>query len=115
MRIVSWNCNLTLQRKLTALLALDPTVAIIQECERDLQVPDGYTYHWRGVNPKKGLGVLTRDEAAHVAPEASDQWAFFLPVVLPTFNLKTSIDREQSRLKSGRLLFLGRHEESPDG
>jgi hypothetical protein len=32
-----------------------------------------------------------------------------------TFNLKTSIDREQSRLKSGRLLFLGRHEESPDG
>jgi len=26
-----------------------------------------------------------------------------------------SIDGEQSRLKSGRLWFLGRHEESPDG
>lgn len=88
MRIVSWNCNLTLQRKLPALLALDPTVAIVQECERDLQVPDGYTYLWRGVNPKKGLGVLARDVAAHVAPEASDQWAFFLPVVLPTLNLR---------------------------
>jgi hypothetical protein len=29
--------------------------------------------------------------------------------------LKTSIDCERSRLKSGRLWFLGRHEESPDG
>ena len=29
--------------------------------------------------------------------------------------LRTSIDRGQSRLKSGRLRFLGRHEESPDG
>ena len=88
MRIISWNCNLTLQRKLAALIALNADVAIVQECERDLEAPEGYTYHWCGVNPRKGLGVLARDVAAYVAPEASDQWAFFLPVALPAFNLR---------------------------
>lgn len=88
MCIVSCNCNLMLQRKLDALLALDPDVAIVQECEPGLSAPNVYLYFWCGANPKQGVGVLVRDTTAQVTPGASDQWAFFLPFDLPTFNVR---------------------------
>jgi exonuclease III len=88
MRIVTWNCNLALSRKLDALLALSPDIAVVQECERDLPVPQGYSYHWQGVNPAKGLGVLTRDLAAHTTGQGTDQWAFFIPIALPALRVK---------------------------
>ena len=45
MRLVTWNCNLSLSRKLPRLIGLAPDVAIIQECERDLEnLPSGAQY-----------------------------------------------------------------------
>ena len=32
MRIVAWNCNMALDRKIDALLALKPDIAIVAEC-----------------------------------------------------------------------------------
>lgn len=88
MRIITWNCNLTLSRKLEPLLALAPDVAVIQECERDLRLPTGYTFHWTGGNDKKGLGVLALDGAAHLERVIDERWAYFLPVTLPTIGLR---------------------------
>lgn len=88
MRIVTWNCNLSLGRKLDALLELNPDLAIVQECEQTLSVPSDYTYVWTGQNIRKGLGVLARDPEARPQPAARDEWTYFLPVTLPTLRLR---------------------------
>jgi exodeoxyribonuclease-3 len=65
MRIVSWNCGSGFHRKIEALLALAPDVAIVQECA-DLDTlarkapgfaPTGAL--WTGDNPHRGLGVFS--------------------------------------------------------
>ncbi len=82
MRVVSWNCSQSLSRKLDLLLALEPDVAVVQECERDLSFPSGYCYTWKGSNLRKGLGVLTRDRTVSSEPTAPAEWTHFLPVTL---------------------------------
>jgi len=65
MRIVAWNCNMALDRKLDALLALRPDVAVVCECA----APDRFKLRcgslriasdpvWVGRNPHKGLAVF---------------------------------------------------------
>ena len=83
MRIVTWNCNRQLGRKLQPLLDLAPDIAVVQECEKSLQVPDGFTYKWTGVFPNMGLGVLARDPQMRTLAY-DEEWTFFLPVELPS-------------------------------
>lgn len=66
MRIVSWNCNGALRKKLGALTALDADVYVIQECEDPARCPDA-TYRrwaenhlWVGPQKNRGLGVFAR-------------------------------------------------------
>lgn len=80
MRVVTWNCNLSLGEKLEKLLALEPDVAVVQECEQSLEVPEGYEFMWTGNNPRKGLGVISRGLSLEVCPHAKDHWAYFLPI-----------------------------------
>ncbi len=65
MRLVAWNCNMALHRKLDALRRLQPDIAVISECaspERlhPLGALDGISGDpiWIGDNPTKGLAVL---------------------------------------------------------
>ena len=64
MRLVSWNCNMALPRKWAALMALNPDVAVVQECatpERlSARLPDLEPARclWTGDNPNKGLGLF---------------------------------------------------------
>jgi exodeoxyribonuclease-3 len=65
MRLVAWNCRSGLHRKLDALRALTPDVAIIPECS-SLEIlqskAPGLTPTsalWIGDNPYKGLGVFS--------------------------------------------------------
>ncbi|HZZ07962.1 MAG TPA: endonuclease/exonuclease/phosphatase family protein [Candidatus Binataceae bacterium] len=97
MRIISWNCGSGFHRKIEALLALAPDVAVVQECA-DLDslarkapgfAPTGAL--WTGDNPHRGLGVfsfgpyrLSRVGAA----DASITYAIAARVVGPSaFNL----------------------------
>jgi len=86
MRIVTWNCNRQLGRKLQPLLDLAPDIAVVQECEKSLQVPDGFTYKWTGVFPHRGLGVLARDPQMRTLAY-DEEWTFFLPVELPSLRV----------------------------
>ena len=65
MRLVSWNCGGGFHRKFSALRALAPDVAIVQECA-DLDTlarkTPGFAPAdalWRGGNPHRGLGVFS--------------------------------------------------------
>jgi exonuclease III len=64
LRIVSWNCNGALRKKLEILRALEADMYVIQECEDPAQATDS-TYKtwasgslWLGVNQNKGIGVF---------------------------------------------------------
>jgi len=42
MRLVTWNCNSTVSKKLEKLIELKPDVAVVQECEKELNgLPNG--------------------------------------------------------------------------
>jgi exodeoxyribonuclease-3 len=57
-RIVAWNANMAVRRKLPELRSLAPDVAVLSECEQRVAVPEGASFAWVGRNPHKGLGVL---------------------------------------------------------
>lgn len=66
MRIVAWNCNMALDRKIDALLGLEPDVAIVCECAEPgrLRARSRSSWMqgdpvWVGRNPHKGLAVFT--------------------------------------------------------
>jgi exodeoxyribonuclease-3 len=87
MRLVAWNCNMALHRKLDALLSLNPDVAVISECAsletlqaRGLDILDPETFLWIGNNPNKGLGIATFN-GFRVSPAV--QPAPYLRYILP--------------------------------
>lgn len=81
MKIVTWNCNLSLSKKLEPIFDLKPDLAIIQECEQDLQgIPDEWHYLWFGQNPKKGIGVISTSGLISVDSIFKDSWTYFLPI-----------------------------------
>src|SRR4051812_7895168 len=66
LRVVVWNANMAVHRKLDLLVeSLRPDIAIIPECATEdvlrrkggLLLPD-FSMAWVGTNPNKGLGVF---------------------------------------------------------
>src|SRR5450755_438224 len=87
MRLVSWNCRSGFHRKLEALHALAPDVAIIPECcslETLARKAPGLaptSALWIGTNPNKGLGVFSFGQLKLVQDEAYDpSISYALPV-----------------------------------
>jgi hypothetical protein len=63
LRIVTWNCGMALARKAPSLLALNPDIAVVQECAKksaDVLHSHGFSGLWLGANPNKGLAVFCR-------------------------------------------------------
>lgn len=65
MRIVAWNCNMALHRKLEALISLGPDIAIVSECANPQRLlargaPESEVGKpvWVGDNRDKGLAVF---------------------------------------------------------
>jgi exodeoxyribonuclease-3 len=66
MRVVAWNCNMALDRKMDTLLDTEPDVAIVCECAQPertrARANSSRLEHapvWIGQNPNKGLAVFT--------------------------------------------------------
>jgi exonuclease III len=68
MKMITWNCNGALRKKVGALEKLKADVLIIQECEDPKQTTDtsyqkwASNYLWIGNNKHKGLGVFAKDK-----------------------------------------------------
>lgn len=88
MRIVAWNCNMALERKVEALLDLRPDIAVISECAqpellRSRSRTDWLQAEpvWIGRDPHKGLAVLAFNGYAARLSEAYDpRFRYIAPV-----------------------------------
>jgi len=86
MKIVSWNCNGALRKKLHQLLKLEADIYVVQECEdpsqcKDFQYRDwAENYLWIGNSKNKGLGVFCKRDISLVPLEwEADRLEYFLP------------------------------------
>jgi hypothetical protein len=61
LRIVTWNCAMAFRRTWPRLAALQPDIAVIQECEEPDKWPaiGASSILWHGENRHKGLAVLS--------------------------------------------------------
>jgi exonuclease III len=88
MRIVTWNCQMGLDKKVDALLSLNADVAVIPECsERSATalLHRGFNTLWFGSNQHKGLGVICRQEWPICAlPQPEQKWIVPIEVGAPT-------------------------------
>jgi exodeoxyribonuclease-3 len=65
LRIVTWNCGMALARKAPSLLALNPNLALVQECSKksvDVLASEGFSGLWFGANLNKGVAVFCSKE-----------------------------------------------------
>jgi exonuclease III len=86
MRIVSWNCNGALRKKLDQLLKFDADIYVVQECEDPSHSKDhdykawAGNYLWVGKGKHKGLGVFCKREILLTPLDwESDDMKYFLP------------------------------------
>jgi exonuclease III len=89
MKIVSWNCNGALRKKLRALEMLDADVYIIQECEDPIRCDSqeykiwAQNFLWLGNNKNRGIGVFAkRDFSLENAELNSEKLELFLPCIV---------------------------------
>lgn len=82
MKIISWNCGMAYAKKQKGILALQPDIAIIQECsEKNIKESNAPFYHWVGSNPQKGLGVLGFDNHIYsIDPSYTNDFPWFIPL-----------------------------------
>jgi hypothetical protein len=86
MKIVTWNCNGALRKKLSAVINLDADILVVQECEDPARsnCPDyrewAGNHLWLGQNKSRGLGVFAKPgikiELARLDP---GEFQLFLP------------------------------------
>ena len=97
-RLVAWNCNMALHRKVDALMALRPDVAVISECAAPARLAErmardwpGSPPVWIGANRDKGLAVFAfNGYRALLADGYRPSLKFIAPVRIEgpvTFNL----------------------------
>ncbi len=89
LRIVTWNCNGALRKKLSGLAALKADICVVQECEDPGQTKDiVYTawcanHLWTGTNKNKGLGVFASGELTlQAVPMDLAPLELFLPCIV---------------------------------
>lgn len=88
LRVVSWNCQMALDRKADRLLALSPDIAVVPECSDKARLDGLDRVGWTGVNAIKGLAVFARPDLGAVVDECLDatrEW--YLPIALPSLGL----------------------------
>ncbi|MFM9941504.1 MAG: hypothetical protein ACKVP7_18625 [Hyphomicrobiaceae bacterium] len=114
MRLVAWNCNMALHRKVDALLALRPDIAVISECAEPIRLRARSASDWLeaepvwvGDNLSKGLAVFAFNgyrvglgnnysaRLRHIAPVIVDGPASFNLLAVWAQNASAGITRKR--------------------
>ena len=88
MIITTWNCNLNLQKKYEYIESLNSDITIIQECEKlKKDYFSGAQYFWTGMDEKKGLGVIIKNDSAKISSLHNKNLIHFLPICTDDVNI----------------------------
>ena len=88
MRVVTWNCNQNLKDKFHLLDKFDADIIFIQEAE--LLPPkffSDYVYQWTGLNDKKGVGTLFKNQEYVIPSNFNKDLIYYLPTTLSDLNV----------------------------
>ena len=104
MRLVTWNCNGALRKKLNAADALNADVLIVQECEDPARSTPQYRhwagdYLWVGENKNKGIGIFPKNK------NIVRRLDWFGSFCIPGLHTTSQFHREQ--LKSENTIIAG--------
>lgn len=89
MRIVTWNCKGAFHRKHDFTAGLHPDVLVVPECEKlsaithQLGSRPVQSFEWFGINPRKGLAVLSYGEytlTVHPGYNADSEFRWIVPI-----------------------------------
>ena len=79
---------MALDKKMDALLSLDPDVAVVPECSEKSVIAfrqRGLSTLWFGSNPHKGVGIICRQEwPIRALPQPEQKWIVPVEVDSPT-------------------------------
>ena len=88
MKVLSWNCNQVLKKKIQAIESANSDIMVFQECENiEEDFFAGYRFFWTGRNDHKGLGILVRDKSARLSTSFQSKFVYFLPVETDDINI----------------------------
>lgn len=88
MRIVSWNCNGALRKKLDVLLSLQADIYLIQECEDPAHAKSDVYKQWAegslwiGSNKNKGMGVFSKNMRLKALDWPCNNLKLFIPFTI---------------------------------
>lgn len=89
MKIVSWNCNGALGKKMQQLSTLETDIYVIQECEDPKHSPVqvykdwGKNYLWIGKDKSRGIGIFAMpDISLELMTIDSGRLEYFLPCLV---------------------------------
>ena len=87
MRLITWNCQGAFRKKADFILALQPDILVIQECEHpdklkfsaDTLKPD--SVYWYSDGGKKGIGIFSYSNYKfELLPEFNPEFRYVLPI-----------------------------------
>ena len=111
MKIIAWNCNMAFRKKAEMILAYQPDIVIVPECEHPDKlkfkpgIPTPKDIVWFGSNTNKGLGVLSYTDLRFKALDIHNE------------KLQLIVPIEVRRRKTSFLLFAvwANNPNDPDG
>ncbi len=86
MKLISWNCQGAFRKKAAIILAYEPDILVIQECEHpdklkfDPTIPTPSDIYWYSDGGKKGLGLFSySDYKFELLPNFNPEFRYILP------------------------------------
>lgn len=85
--MITWNCNMAFRKKWAKIMALQPDILVLQECEhpskyrRKQLIPKVNEFLWFGENEHKGVGILSFNKYhIKLAKTYTTEFKYIIPI-----------------------------------
>lgn len=93
MKIIQWNCNMAFRKKNEKIIALNPDIIVVCECENKEKLklgsltPTPNDFVWYGDNEHKGIGIFSySDYKFELIKEFNNEFRYVIPLKVSNQN-----------------------------